>query len=139
VRVLPRKKVKRILELHELRWCNANIAKEVGVTPRTVAAYLTNGLRLHEWNQFAEITRQHIKNYAVPQYDNYPNDQLTNWTPTDCVKQILKYINRFERGARGNKEALRDMLKIAHYAGVVFGKLAEKAPIYEIEELKEGK
>jgi len=92
--------------------------------------------RKTEFEVFAEIVRQHIENYTVPQYGDAPNDQVQEWTPTECMSSVKRYANRIDSNVRGRQETLRDMLKIAHYACLAFGKL--KPTAVEIKRLIEG-
>lgn len=79
--------------------------------------------RLDEWFGFAHAVDDHIQSYTIPQYGDYPNDQLTT-TSNECIIHDMKrYLNRFNKGQRGHKEAMRDMLKIAQYAGVLYNRL----------------
>ena len=80
-----------------------------------------------EWNTFAELVRQHVAEYTVPQYGDYPEDQLTDFTVHDCMLQIKRYANRAGRNSRHNvDEETRDCIKIAHYACAAFAKLAKE-------------
>lgn len=75
------------------------------------------------WMNFSAFMEGHIEDYTVPQYGDYPDDQLTSWTPEQCIENIKRYCNRFTSNARGEEERLRDLLKIAHYAQVAWTKL----------------
>lgn len=82
--------------------------------------------RLGEWAKFSMQVAKHILKYVIPQYasDDAGMDQAGAFTAAQCV-------------ARGPKEALRDMLKIAHYACIAYFKLrAElRAPdVYAVSE-----
>lgn len=79
--------------------------------------------RLEEWDVFSWTVYKHITNYTIQQYGDIPDDQLSSWTPEDCVRQIGKYVARFNSNARGHEERLIDMLKVAHYACVTYIKL----------------
>lgn len=81
--------------------------------------------RLKEWGLFNEQMEKHIIEYTIPQYQSVDaqRDQVGTWSAEDCNNAIQRYTNRFGRSARGNKEALRDMLKIAHYAQFAYDKL----------------
>lgn len=81
--------------------------------------------RRSEWNAFSYLVGCHIDDYTVPQYGDMPDDQLTEYTFDDCIKQMAKYCNRAKTNARGPEEMKRDMLKIAHYACVARSKLQE--------------
>jgi len=89
-----------------------------------------------EFSCFAELVGFHIENYTVLQYGDAPNDQVQEWTENQCMDSIKRYGNRFESNARGRIETLRDMLKIAHFAGLIFGKLNPTEE--EIKELAKG-
>jgi len=80
----------------------------------------TDSMRARNWSEFYWRVRNHIAEYAVPQYGDYPNDQLTNFSLDDIKTNMMRYINRMGRNARGKEEALRDMLKVAHYASVAY-------------------
>ena len=81
--------------------------------------------RLGDWKKFSSQMETHIREYAIPQYqsENRNEDQVNASTLEECVTAIKKYISRFGKNIRGNEEALRDMLKIAHYAQFAYDKL----------------
>jgi len=81
--------------------------------------------RLGEWKTFSDQVEKHVTEYTIPQYQNEDDqaDQVGAWTAEDCKKAMERYINRFGKGARGSVEALRDMLKVAHYAQLCYDKL----------------
>ena len=81
--------------------------------------------RATEWSEFADTVQEHIEEYTVPQYGQKGEDQLTEWTAADCVKQINKYANRFGKNQREGQE-LMDLVKMAHYCAVAWIKLQEK-------------
>jgi hypothetical protein len=76
--------------------------------------------REKDFFDFSSKVLDHIAFYTVLQYGDAPNDQVENWTPEQCVKQIGKYVARFESNQRGEKEKLLDLIKIAHYAGIAY-------------------
>ena len=80
-------------------------------------------VRAQEWMHFALQVLDHIENYTVPQYGDYPNDQLTEFAVQDIKAQLVRYINRIGSNARGKEEALRDMLKVSHYASAAYHKM----------------
>lgn len=82
-----------------------------------------SSMREHMWVIFSTVVGLHLREYAVPQYGDAPNDQLYSWTPDQCMKQIGKYVARMDSNARGDQENLTDLLKIAHYASVAWLKL----------------
>lgn len=74
---------------------------------------------------FACEVLQHIEHYTVPQYGDKPGDQVNDWTPEDCIRQISKYTARFKGNQRSDAHKWRDMFKIAHYASIAFGKIPD--------------
>lgn len=90
---------------------------------------MTNSLRdissrEKEWDEFEVIASSHIVNYANLQFGDKGEDQVTDWSKEDILKQIRKYaLRNTNENRRGRLEVLRDMLKIAHYACMLFWKL----------------
>lgn len=81
-----------------------------------------------EWVDFHNIVTSHILNYTIPQYGDMPGDNLSTWEVEDCLKAIDKYTKRnLNENRRGRKEAMRDMVKIAHFAAVAFWKMFASA------------
>ena len=76
-----------------------------------------------EFATFATLVAQHVANYTIPQYGDAPNDEVEKWTAEQCVLAIQKYTKRFGSLRRGRLEELRDMVKIAHFACLAFGKM----------------
>ncbi|MCK4498965.1 hypothetical protein KAU11_00535 [Candidatus Babeliales bacterium] len=77
-----------------------------------------------EWKRFAEKVLTHVDTYTVPQYGDRGKDDVTEWTTRDCMLTIKKYAARFGRNSRKDQEKM-DMLKIAHYACLIYSKLEE--------------
>lgn len=73
-------------------------------------------MRELQWDLFAAIVAQHVVEYTVPQYGDYPTDQVTKYTVHDCNVNILRYANRLETSSRDEDNTLMDYLKIANYA-----------------------
>ena len=96
--------------------------------------YSPNGssFREHMWVIFATVVGAHLREYAVPQYGDAPDDQLSGWTTDQCIKQIGKYVARMDSNARGEQEKLTDLLKIAHYASVAWLKLRGYEQMFSI-------
>jgi hypothetical protein len=67
------------------------------------------------WSEFADAVEAHIRDYTIPQYGDYPHDQMSTFTDEDITTSIQRYENRRGKGARGIAEEMRDCLKIAHY------------------------
>ena len=72
-------------------------------------------ITLEQWREFADAVEAHIRDYTIPQYGDYPHDQMSTFTDEDIRTSINRYENRRGKGARGIEEEMRDCLKIAHY------------------------
>lgn len=79
--------------------------------------------KFKQWNYFSPIVGDHIECYAVAQYGDWPFDESAKYTVLDIKNQIMRYVQRMGQGKRGQEEAERDMLKIAHYACMAYLKL----------------
>lgn len=77
-------------------------------------------MRLWMWEYFSLLVNKHVTDYTVPQYGDYPTDNITSWSAEDCITQIKKYAARLSTNARGEEESLRDLLKIAHYCSLAY-------------------
>ena len=78
-----------------------------------------------EWTGFAHTVADHIENYCVPQYGDFPDDQMTTASIEDIKHDMQRYINRMGRNSRGTEESIRDMLKLAHYACIAANKIIQ--------------
>lgn len=85
----------------------------------------TPALRASEWLSFSRKVFNHIQNYTVPQYGDKGHDQCSEFTEADFITQMKKYLNRYGKNSREGQQKL-DLLKIAHYAGMLYTKLIEK-------------
>jgi hypothetical protein len=81
--------------------------------------------RWHQWFEFASKVSDHIEDYTVKQYGDMPNDQASEFTIRDIVQNMRRYLNRVESNARGHEEAVRDCMKLAHYACMLHAKLED--------------
>lgn len=82
--------------------------------------------RLKQWKEFSKVVEDHIEKYANVQYgDESETDQASNFTPEDCWQNMQRYYNRRQTAVRGRVEQLRDVVKVAHYAQMIFDKLNE--------------
>ncbi len=79
-----------------------------------------------EFTSFALEVIDHIENYVIPQYDDYPDEMIENFSVADIKAQLVRYAGRIGSNVRGEKEAERDCLKIAHYACLLLRKLREE-------------
>jgi len=81
--------------------------------------------RVKEWEEFSQMVKKHIENYANKQYGDSPNDRASAYTSKVCLDAIEKYAARYGRNARGDEEQERDFLKIAHYACIALFRFRE--------------
>jgi ubiquinone biosynthesis protein Coq4 len=79
--------------------------------------------RSGDFIDFSLTVARHIDHYTVPQYGDRPDDQVETWTPEQCMDSIKRYCNRFGSNRRGRIETLRDMVKIAHFAQLIYDKM----------------
>ena len=77
--------------------------------------------RESEWKEFSDLVLKHIREYTVPQYGDKGQDFLTVKSSEYCMDNIDKYIRRHGKNQRPDQDTL-DLIKIAHYACVVFFK-----------------
>jgi len=82
-------------------------------------------LRAIEWVKFSKKVFHHIEQYTVPQYGDKGHDQCSEFSESDFITQMKKYLNRYGKNSREGQQML-DLLKIAHYAGMLYAKLSEK-------------
>lgn len=79
-----------------------------------------DSLRAEEFVQFARAVLEHIDTYTVPQYGDKGSDLASEYTRQKCLEEIKKYAARAMTNARGPAEAMRDLLKIAHYSQMAY-------------------
>ena len=79
-----------------------------------------------EWTNFSALVHEHVENYTVPQYGDAPDDAVSQFTEHDIAMNLRRYVNRLETSQRGPKDAQRDLLKIAHYCGILYFKREER-------------
>lgn len=78
--------------------------------------------RGYEWRFFADMVLSHVENYTVPQYGDYPDDPICDFTDEEIIAQLKRYVNRAGTNVRGEAESQRDLFKIAHYACLLWSK-----------------
>jgi len=84
--------------------------------------------RIDEWVEFSKAVDNHIRSYTIKQYgninmdDSNKGDQLQNASLEDLQVNMKRYVNRMLTNSRGETEAIRDLLKLAHYSAVTWGK-----------------
>jgi len=82
--------------------------------------------KTEEWMDFSVDVFDHIERYCLPQYGDYPDEMIEEWTTKDVKTQLEKYVKRIGTDVRGIEEVKRDTLKIAHYACLLLKKIEEK-------------
>ena len=60
-------------------------------------------ITLEMWNEFADAVEAHIRDYTIPQYGDWPDDQMSTFTDEDITTSIQRYENRRGKGARGHR------------------------------------
>ncbi len=78
--------------------------------------------RTQMWYTFSSAVDMHLNEYANKQYGDFPNDQMTTASEDDMIHNLTRYINRAKSNARGEDDQHRDLLKIAHYASLLWGR-----------------
>ena len=76
--------------------------------------------KVEQWQQFSKLMEDHIRNYGVAQYGDFPDPQVEGFTPEKLQSKLEHYVNRIGRGVRGPEEAKRDAKKMAHIACYLF-------------------
>ena len=96
--------------------------EEVGTDFTQIKCKIEASNRERMWDIFSEEVVNHIRHYAVKQYGDYPSDQITEWNEEQLKTQIQKYLSRLESNQRGTYESDLDLIKIAHYAQMIWSK-----------------
>lgn len=78
--------------------------------------------RLGMWYMYCDEVGEHITEYAVGQYGDYPNDPYTEQTIDTLWSHLDRYLARRKTGKRGEEDLERDLLKIAHITSVIWAK-----------------
>ena len=113
-----------IINKSDLPYTAFEIRPATGYNIMSTDADMTNNMskRFQMWQDFAREVGDHVESYTVPQYGDYPTDQLTEWTLEDLKTTLKRYANRMGSNQRGSDDQKLDMLKIAHYASVAWHK-----------------
>jgi len=82
-------------------------------------------LRSSEWLDFSDNVFNHIELYCIPQYGDKGTDQCSEFSESDFITQMKKYLNRYGKNSRDGQQKL-DLMKIAHYACMLHAKLIEE-------------
>lgn len=78
-----------------------------------------------QWKKFSKKVKSHIDEYVVPQYGDTGEDECSDYSVDDLVKQIKKYSARAGKNSRQGQDQL-DLLKIAHYAQMAHDLIGEQ-------------
>ena len=81
-------------------------------------------IRSTEWLDFSKQVFNHIETYTVPQYGDKGKDQCSEFSESDFITQMKKYLNRYGKNSRDGQQCM-DLMKIAHYACMLHTKLTE--------------
>lgn len=90
--------------------------------------------RGNDWLDFSEGVLNHIETYTVPQYGDAPNDHVSQYTATECIRQAEKYLKRFGKTSRVGEEEL-DMMKLAHFVQIARTKMREEKARAQLKEV----
>lgn len=72
--------------------------------------------KIEQYTQFMHFVLEHIDNYVVPQYGDFPDKTVAKFTTEKIQGKLEAYVDRVGKSSRGPEDALRDCLKIAHFA-----------------------
>jgi len=78
-----------------------------------------------QWRQFADIVEDHIGNYAIVQYGDFPDKTIAKYNLEKIKGKLEAYVDRIGRGARGQDEAIRDAIKISHFGCYLYAVLTK--------------
>ena len=78
--------------------------------------------RLGMWYMYCDEVGEHISEYAVGQYGDFPNDPYTEQSIDTLWSHMDRYLARRKTGKRGEEDLKRDLLKIAHITSVIWAK-----------------
>lgn len=73
-----------------------------------------------EWVRFAQCVTDHVEEYTVPQYGDLPDDPVSGYSDEMIVAHMQRYLNRYFTNMRSGAERQRDLMKVAHYACILF-------------------
>jgi hypothetical protein len=77
-----------------------------------------------QWRQFSAIVEAHIREYVNCQYGDFPDKTIAKFTPEKIQGKLEAYVDRIGKGARGPEEAIRDAIKIGHFACYLYAMLS---------------
>lgn len=72
--------------------------------------------KVHQFRVFSDIVSNHIQEYVIPQYGDFPDKTIAKFSPEKIQGKLESYVDRIGKSSRGLEDAKRDTLKIAHFA-----------------------
>ena len=79
--------------------------------------------KTEQYIQFNHFVLEHIDEYARGQYGDFPDKTIAKFTAEKVQGKLEAYVDRIGKGQRGPEEALRDCLKISHFACYLYALL----------------
>ena len=79
--------------------------------------------KLVQWDQFSAFVRQHIAEYVIPQYGDFPDKTIAKFNPVKIQGKLEAYNDRIGTSSRGLEDMLRDCFKCAHFQCYLFSLL----------------
>ena len=81
--------------------------------------------KIGQWQQFTTVVGDHINEYVIPQYGDFPDQTIAKFTPEKIQGKLEAYVDRIGKSSRGPEDAARDCLKIAHFACYLYAILTK--------------
>lgn len=90
--------------------------------------------KVEQWDSFARLVRQHIQEYVDGQYGDFPDKTIRKFTTEKIQGKLEAYVDRIGKSSRGEADALRDCLKIAHFGCYLYALLTTGTAEGEIKK-----
>lgn len=86
-----------------------------------------------QWRWFSSLVEQHIEQYVVEQYGDFPDPHIDGMTIEEVKGKMSSYVQRIGKilKTRGKKEAARDLFKIAHFSCYELAKMVDEYGLTE--------
>lgn len=81
--------------------------------------------KIEQWQQFSDLVEEFIAEYVKPQYGDFPDKTIKKFTHEKIQGKLEAYVDRIGKSSRGPEDALRDCLKIAHFACYLYAILTK--------------
>lgn len=79
--------------------------------------------KTEQYTQFMHFGLEHIDEYVKKQYGDFPDKTVEKWTLEKIQGKLEAYVDRIGKSSRGPEDALRDCLKISHFACYLYALL----------------